>query len=109
MATKTTKPRLTIAEVDRLYGTDDACKALLAKLRWPDGKPHCPRCGFSLKVYKTSDPYRWKCKQCSRGGYKFSVLTGTVFENTNVPLHMWFKVAFLMLSSKKGISALQVW
>src|SRR5439155_15392594 len=36
------------------------------------------------------------------------VLTGTVFENTNVPLRTWFEVAFLMVSSKKGISALQV-
>jgi len=37
------------------------------------------------------------------------VLTRTVFENTNMPLVTWFKVAFLMLSSKKGISALQIW
>jgi transposase-like protein len=44
----------------------------------------------------------------AEGGYKFSVLTGTVFENTNVPLPTWFRVAFLMVSSKKGISALQV-
>ncbi len=108
MATKTTKPALTLRQVEREYATDDACKQLLTALRWPDGKIHCPRCGLSLKVYKTSDPYRWKCKHCSKHGYKFSVLTGTVFENTNIPLPTWFRVAFLMVSSKKGISALQV-
>lgn len=108
MATKTTKPGLTYRQVEREYASDDACKQLLTKLRWPDGKIHCPRCGLSLKVYKTSDPYRWKCKHCAKGGYKFSVLTGTVFENTNIPLPTWFRVAFLMVSSKKGISALQV-
>jgi len=68
----------------------------------------CPRCNLSLKVYKTSHPYRWKCKHCVKVGYKFSVLTGTVFENTNIPLPTWFRVAFLMVGSKKGISALQV-
>jgi transposase-like protein len=108
MATKTTKPATTLRQVEREYATDAACKALLKDVRWPDGKVHCPRCGLSLKVYKTSDPYRWKCKHCSKHGYKFSVLTGTVFENTNVPLATWFRVAFLMVSSKKGISALQV-
>ena len=108
MATKTTKPRLTLAQVEREFATPNACKALLKRLRWPDGKVHCPRCNLSVKVYKTSDPYRWKCKTCVKGGYKFSVLTGTVFENTNIPLPTWFKVAFLMVSSKKGISALQV-
>ena len=105
---KTTKPQLTLRQVEAEYATDADCKALLKQLRWPDGKVHCPRCGLSLKVYKTSDPYRWKCKHCSPHGYKFSVLTGSVFENTNIPLPTWFRVAFLMVSSKKGISALQV-
>jgi transposase-like protein len=106
--TKTTKPRLTLSQVEREFATDEQCKALLTKLRWPDGKIHCPRCGLSLKVYKTSQSFRWKCKNCNPNGYRFSVLTGTVFENTNVPLSIWFRVAYLMVSSKKGISALQV-
>jgi len=108
MATKTTKPLLTLSGMERQYATEDDCKALLQKLRWPDGKIHCPRCGLSLKVYKTSEAFRWKCKHCNKNGYRFSVLTGTVFENTNMPLRTWFKVAFLMVSSKKGISAMQV-
>src|SRR5437016_5728510 len=106
--TKTTKPTLTFGRMKRQYGTDEACKALLTQLRWPDGKTACPRCGETKKVYKTSQAYRWKCKACNPYGYRFSVLTGTVFENTNVPLRTWFEVAFLMVSSKKGISALQV-
>src|SRR5208337_2905152 len=40
--------------------------------------------------------------------YRFSVLVGTIFENTNYPLCTWFKVMYLMLSSKKGMSALQI-
>jgi hypothetical protein len=78
-------------------------------LRWPDGKIACPRCKDASRVYKTSDRFRWKCKSCDKNGYKFSVLTGSVFENTNMPLTIWFRVAFLMISSKKGMSALQIY
>ena len=105
--TKTTKPDLTFGRMKRQYATEESCKRLLTDLRWPGGKITCPRC-MSGKVYKTSQAFRWKCKACNKGGYRFSVLTGTVFENTNVPLKTWFEVAFLMVSSKKGISALQV-
>lgn len=105
---KTTKPTMTMAQLEREFATDSACKAMLAKLRWPE-KVHCPRCGFSHKVYTLKTrPFHWVCKSCAKNGYRFSVLTGTVFENTNVPLRTWFKVAYLMVSSKKGISALQV-
>lgn len=108
MARKTTKPTLTLAEIERRFPDDAACKALLTTLRWPDGKVTCPRCGEQKRVYKTATAFRWNCKGCNKNGYRFSVLTGTVFENTNMPLTTWFRVAFLMISSKKGISALQV-
>src|SRR5581483_4482558 len=104
--TKTTKPGLTYRQVETLFATDDACKAMLAKLRWPNGI-RCPRCA-SEKVYRAGEDFRWKCKSCNKNGYRFTVITGTIFENTNVPLPIWFRVGFLMVSSKKGISALQV-
>ena len=53
-------------------------------------------------------PFKWECPACSPKGYRFSVLVGTIFENTNVPMKTWFKVIYLMLTSKKGIAALQV-
>jgi len=56
-------------------------------------------------------PFHWLCKapDCGgRNGYRFSVITHTIFENTKVPLKLWFKVAYLVLISKKGISALQI-
>ncbi len=107
--TNTTKPRLTLRAIEQAYGTEDACRELLSSLRWPDGKIICPRCKDGSKVYKTAERFRWKCKACNKNGYKFSVLTGSVFENTNMPLTIWFRVAFLMVSSKKGMSALQIW
>ena len=45
---------------------------------------------------------------CAGNGYRFSCIAGTIFENTNKPLRDWFKVTHLMLTSKKGMSALQI-
>jgi IS1 family transposase/transposase-like protein len=91
-------------------GDEDACKAYLKARRWPDGV-HCPRCG-NPKVYDLhSRKWHWQCSQCAPGGndgYRFSVIAGTIFENTNKPLRDWFKVVHLMTTSKKGISALQI-
>jgi transposase-like protein len=54
-------------------------------------------------------PNKWQCYSCSPdSGYRFSHLTGTIFENTNKPLRDWFRVIHLMLTSKKGISARQI-
>ena len=52
----------------------------------------------------------WQCYACAPDtSYRFSHLTGTIFENTNKPLKDWFRVAHLMLVSKKGMSALQIY
>src|ERR1700733_14397076 len=54
--------------------------------------------------------FNWLCNKCSptATNYRFSVIAGTIFENTNKPLRDWFRVIHLMLTSKKGISALQI-
>jgi transposase-like protein len=53
--------------------------------------------------------YKWQCYQCAPdAGYRFSHIAGTIFENTNKPLRDWYRVVHLMLTSKKGISALQI-
>ena len=51
----------------------------------------------------------WQCELCAVDGYRFSHIAGTIFENTNKPLRDWFKVTHLMLTSKKGMSARQLW
>jgi transposase-like protein len=89
------------------FQTENDCKAFLVERRWPDGV-YCPRCG-NTKVWEVkSRPFHWLCKGCNRNGYRFSVITGTIFENTKYPLVEWFKVAFLMYHSKKGMSAHQI-
>jgi transposase-like protein len=100
--------QLTNQQFNDMFVTEDDCKRYLVARRWPEGV-HCPRCG-NVDVYPvTNRPYHWQCSKCAKaGGYRFSVLVGTVFENTNKPLRDWFKVIHLILTSKKGISSLQV-
>ncbi len=97
---------MTFAEFDELFPNNDACKQYLADRRWPDGVK-CPRCG-NPKIYTLKfKPFHWACGVCCnkpRQPYRFSVTVETIFENTNYPLLVWFKVLYLMLTSKKGIS-----
>jgi transposase-like protein len=112
---------ISLRQIHEQYKTQDACMELLVSLRWPDGV-RCPRCG-NEKVFKIKHrAWNWVCKSgkesvneqtgevliCKKNGYRFSPLVGTVFENTNYPLPIWFEVIYLICQSKKGMSALQV-
>lgn len=103
--------QLTVGQFEAMFPNEDACKAYLKARRWPNGVI-CPRCG-NPKVYELrSRPWHWQCTQCAPGGstgYRFSVIAGTIFENTNKPLRDWYRVTHLMLTSKKGMSSRQVW
>lgn len=101
----------TLDAFDKQFATEDACKAFLADVRWPNGVT-CPRCWGTKKIYALkSKPFHWVCKEPGCGGkngYRFSVLTRTIFQDTKIPLIQWFKVGYLMLVAKKGVSALQL-
>jgi hypothetical protein len=100
--------QMTVPQFEKLFPTDDACKAYLVARRWPTGVC-CPRCD-NADVYPVANkPFHWQCSKCAKaGGYRFSVLVGTIFENTNVGMRAWFRVVHMMLTAKKGVSALQV-
>lgn len=105
---------MTYADLVRRFPTEDAAKAHLFRLRWKGGKVACPRCHSAEKIYRRAPKkgemvsYRWVCKSCAKNGYGFSLTTGTVFEETKIGLDKWFQILFLMLTSKKSMSALQV-
>lgn len=110
MAKKPTKRpihQMTIPQWEATFPDDAACAAYLIRHRWPDGI-YCPRCGVAANNPVKTMPNKWQCYGCSKSGYRFSHITGTIFENTNKPLREWFRVVHLMLTSKKGMSALQI-
>ena len=99
--------QLTVVQFEAMFPDEDHCRAYLVARRWPDGAI-CPRCG-NPKVYTLASGRHWQCEQCAPDGYRFSHITGTIFENTNKPLRDWFRVIHLILVSKKGISSRQLW
>lgn len=82
------------------------CRKYLADQRWQDGKAICPYCGYG-KCYNIEKGKRYKCgnSECYK---KFSVITGTVFEASNIPLFKWFTAVYLITAHKKGISSYQL-
>src|SRR5665213_3931628 len=83
--------------------------AHLDSILWPDA-PICPHCGtISAKHYDLGKT-RLGLRKCAEKGCRkqFTVKVGTVFEQAHVPLHKMLQAVYLMVSSKKGISAHQL-
>ena len=109
MATRKAVHQLTAAQFDRHFPDEEACCAYLVGKRWPKGVK-CPRCGAENVTELKGNPWHWQCYECApQTSYRFSHITGTIFENTNKPLRDWFRVIHLMLTSKKGMSGLQIY
>lgn len=103
------------------FHDEAAAFAALEAIMWPKGHPEaCPHCGVVAKcnrlAVQTSKPSKrnpegkpvhglWKCYACRQ---KFTVRKGTIFEESRLELHLWLQAAFLMCSSKKGVSANQL-
>ncbi len=101
-------PQMTVPQFEAAFPDEEACKTYLMKRRWPLGV-RCARCKNDKVFPVGSMPFKWQCYKCAPGsGYRFSVIAGTIFENTNKPLRDWFRVVHLMLHGKKGTSALQI-
>ena len=96
------KQQINLVNLMATYHSDDKCREALERLRWPDGV-QCPRCD-STSVWETAR-HQFECSRCA---YRFSVTAGTIFHDTKLPLQKWFLAVYLLIESKKGISALQV-
>lgn len=89
-------------ELEQRFATDEACKAYLAALRWPDGF-RCPGCG-SADAWQMASGL-WLCKACRR---QVSVTSGTIFHRAHLPLTLWFRAIWLVTNQKNGVSAMSV-
>jgi transposase-like protein len=91
------------ADFDRLYGTEDQCREALFAWRWPKGFT-CPICGGNKhSVITTRATY-----QCSTCRSQISLISGTIFHSTKLPLKTWFRAIFHITQTKGGISSLEL-
>lgn len=91
-----------ILELINAFPNNEVCIEHLEELRW--GGVVVSPFESDSKVYKCANS-RYRCKNT---GKYFNVKTGTIFDNTKMPLQKWFLAIWLVTSHKKGISSLQL-
>jgi transposase-like protein len=95
---------VTLPEVTDRFSSDEKCRELLERLRWPVG-PECPRCKTREIVRLSTNVKLLWCAACD---YQFSVTAGTIFNDSHLPLSIWFMVTLLLCEARKGMSANQI-
>ena len=88
----------------KVFPDEAACAKHLEDLRWPNGIT-CPLCASRRKIHSLTRPGIYKCGDCKK---QFSIRKGTIYEESRLPLQKWFVAAFLMTTSRKGISSYQL-
>ena len=97
------QPGLSMPEFLKDYGMEAQCEQSLEAVRWPNGFD-CPRCGHKAH-YVLRDGAR-KVFQCNACRHQASLIAGTVFQGTKLPLTIWFLAIYLISQAKTGLSAL---
>lgn len=90
----------TLMELEQRFGDEATCRAYLVALRWPDGFV-CPVCGGGQGLVIRR--HLWRCRACRR---ETSVTAGTIFQDSKLPLTIWFRAMWHVTSQKNGVSAL---
>ncbi len=94
---------MTLLDIQTMFSTDERCREILTKLRWPNGA-ECPRCKTTIVVWLKARQ-QFECTECR---YQFSVTAGTIFNDSHLPLPIWFTAVLLLCEAKKGMSAMQL-
>jgi len=98
----------TLTEAIRYYSDEQTCIDVVATMRWPDGKPVCPKCGaqeIERKHYWLATQKRWKCFACRK---QFSVKVDSVFEDSPLSLDIWLIAMWMLVNCKNGVSSYEI-
>jgi transposase-like protein len=96
----------TLREAIIHFSKFENCKTLMMQLRWPDGKVSCPYCGSEKLTYLAKNRI-WKCYS-GHPKPRFSLKTGTVFEDSPIGLDKWLPALWLVVNCKNGISSCEL-
>jgi ribosomal protein L37AE/L43A len=99
------QPGLSMPEFYERYGTEARCQTALQAARWPGGFV-CLKCGGAARTsfVRGGLPY-WQCGTCA---HQCSLISGTMFASTKLPLSRWFLAMQLLTQSKNNVSALEL-
>jgi len=106
-----TPDKLNLCQLQQRFPDPESAREYLEALRWENG-PVCPHCANKSPIWKIEPNKEKRVRnglyQCGKCHKQFTVTIGTIFEKTQIPLHKWLIAFYLLNSSKKGISALQI-
>ena len=94
--------QISLVQFFHRFPDEDACKRYIEQERWYN-EPACPRCG-DMQVYRIKGGMPFKCGGCRK---PFSHRTGTVMEESRLPLQKWLLAMYIMTVARKGISSIQ--
>ena len=97
------KITISTMELFQMFPDQESARVYLEGRLWPQGA-RCPICGLSDRITTRAGGY-YRCNQCKED---FTVRTGTIFERSHVPLHKWLYAMYLLVTSRKGVSSLQL-
>src|SRR5882724_7359466 len=93
----------TLAEFLEYFKDEQTCRDHFTAIRFRNGE-YCPHCGHT-HINRFSDGKRYRCAKCKKD---FTIVTGTVFGETKLPLRKWFIAIYLLSNTSKGISSIQL-
>ena len=102
-----------LIDVTKQFTTDDKCLDYIERMRWPNGEIGCVHCGEVGRISKItreskSKNQRTRIYQCLACGKQFSATSGTIFNDSHLPLTKWFLAIAMICEAKKGMSACQL-
>lgn len=88
-------------EFEALYGTEALCIKAVVAARWPKGFV-CPRCAHP-HAHALTTRALFQCAKCRS---QTSLIAGTIFQSTKLPLRIGFRALYHLTQAKNGVSAL---
>ena len=98
---------ISVYDLMKQFPNEDSARFYIEQKRW-NGNPVCPKCGGAYKQYKQKRDGKEGYYLCYHCKLVYTVRTGTIFKRSHVPLDKWLFAIYLFVTSRKGISSLQL-
>ena len=92
-----------LAEFLEYFRNEETCRTHFESIRFRNGE-YCPHCGHTT-IYRFQNGKRYRCGKCRQD---FTIKTGTVFGESKLPIKKWFIAIYLLSTTSKGISSVQL-
>ena len=100
------QPGMSLNQFLTKYGTEQQCEAALENVRWPQGF-RCPKCS-SKEHYSYRRQCGVKIFQCRSCRSQTTLMEGTIFHSTKLPLILWFQAMYFFSQNKTNVSILEL-